>query len=214
MYELVILMFLMRSPMHGYLIASILNDIIGPFAKVSYGRLYPLLTRLQTQGLIRSVATSSAGRPSDRRHRTYEITTAGRDRFRELMLDTTSNPGDYATLFWMKVQVLEFMRPGERFYLLDHYLTYCQTHVFYLTGQMEQLESEAAQQQFMSPAQLEATLYAMERYRRQWQLELDLVREWRQREVLRAEGEQPQETGLAPLPQRSDAVSPPPRRAV
>jgi hypothetical protein len=97
----------------------------------------------------------------------------------------------------MKVQVLEFMRPSERFYLLDHYLTYCQTHVFHLTGQMEQLEREAAQQQFMSPAELEATLYAMKRYRRQWQLEIELVREWRWREVQRAEGEQPKETDPA-----------------
>ena len=197
MYELVILMFLMRSPMHGYRIASILNDIIGPFARVSYGRLYPLLNRLQNQGLIRAVAAPSDGRPSDRRHRTYEITPAGRDRFRELMLDTTSNPGEYSTLFWMKIQVLDHMRPSERFYLLDHYLTYCQTHVFHLTGQMEQLEREAAQQRFMSPAELEATLYAMKRYRRQWQLEIELVREWRQREVQRAEGEQPGETDSA-----------------
>jgi DNA-binding PadR family transcriptional regulator len=195
MYELVILMFLMRTPMHGYLIASILNDIIGPFARVSYGRLYPLLTKLQSQGLVRALPASADEHPGDRRHRTYEITPAGRNRFRTLMLDTTSNPGDYQTLFWMKVQVLDFLRPSERFYLIDHYLTYCQTHVFYLTDQMEQLAREAAQQQFMGPAQLEATLYAMQRYRRQWQLEIELVREWRQREVLRAEGAQPEESG-------------------
>jgi DNA-binding PadR family transcriptional regulator len=205
MYELVILMFLMRAPMHGYRIASILNDIIGPFARVSYGRLYPLLTKLQNQGLIRALPASADERQGDRRHRTYEITPDGRDRFRTLMLDTTSNPGDYQTLFWMKVQVLDFLRPSERFYLIDHYLTYCQTHVFYLTDQMEQLEREAAQQQFMSPAQLEATLYAMRRYRRQWQLEIELAREWRQRELLRAEGTegaQPEGTGSAAPPAR------------
>jgi DNA-binding PadR family transcriptional regulator len=201
MYELVILMFLMRTPMHGYLIASILNDIIGPFARVSYGRLYPLLTKLQSQELIRALPAAADGHSSDRRHRTYEITPAGRDRFRTLMLDTTSNPGDYQTLFWMKVQVLDFLRPSERFYLIDHYLTYCQTHVFYLSDQMEQLEREATQQQFMSATQLEATLYAMQRYRRQWQLEIELVREWRQREALRAEDAQPEESGLtATLP--------------
>ena len=42
MYELMILTFLMRGPMHGYLIANII-DISGPFAEVSNGRLYPLL---------------------------------------------------------------------------------------------------------------------------------------------------------------------------
>ncbi|HEV2458847.1 MAG TPA: PadR family transcriptional regulator [Ktedonobacterales bacterium] len=200
MYELVILMFLMRGPMHGYLIASILNDIIGPFAKVSHGRLYPLLAQLETRGLIIAAERGRSEKPHDRRQRTYQITAAGQERFHELMLDTTSNLGDYQALFWMKIQVLEFLSPSERLYVIDHYLNYCQTHVFYLTGQMEQLERDAAQQQFMSPDQLVATLYAMERYRRQWQLEIELVREWRQREVQRAEGEQSQETSHNAVP--------------
>jgi DNA-binding PadR family transcriptional regulator len=200
MYELVILMFLMRGPMHGYLIASILNDIIGPFAKVSHGRLYPLLAQLESRRLITAAERGRSEKSHDRRQRTYQITAAGQERFHELMLDTTSNLGDYQALFWMKIQVLEFLSPSERLYVIDHYLNYCQTHVFYLTGQMEQLERDAAQQQFMSPDQLVATLYAMERYRRQWQLEIELVREWRQREVQRAEGEQSQETSHNAVP--------------
>jgi DNA-binding PadR family transcriptional regulator len=194
MYELVILMFLMRGPMHGYLIASILNDIIGPFAKVSHGRLYPLLSQLEARGLITAAEHRKSEKPRDRRQRTYQITAAGKQRFHELMLDTTSNLGDYQALFWMKIQVLEFLRPSERLYVVDHYLNYCQTHIFYLTSQMEHLERDAAQQQFMSTDQLAATLYAMRRYRRQWQLEIELVREWRQHELQRAEGEQPVET--------------------
>ena len=52
MYELIILSLLMRWNAHGYLIASIINDMIGPYAKVSNGRLYPLLAKLEEQGLI------------------------------------------------------------------------------------------------------------------------------------------------------------------
>src|SRR5215472_4008569 len=52
MYELVILGFLMRMPYHGYLIAKIINDMIGPFARLSNGRLYPLLAKLEQEGLI------------------------------------------------------------------------------------------------------------------------------------------------------------------
>lgn len=37
MYELIILSLLMREPSHGYLISKIINDIIGPIAKVSHG---------------------------------------------------------------------------------------------------------------------------------------------------------------------------------
>src|SRR5271166_3200819 len=99
MYELVILGFLMRQPYHGYLIAKIINDMIGPFARLSNGRLYPLLAKLEEEGLIVKVpATTATDEPAedapDRQQRSYEITPAGRERFHDLMLDTTSSPGD------------------------------------------------------------------------------------------------------------------------
>ena len=52
MYELIILSLLMREPIHGYLIAKIINDMIGPIAKVSHGWLYPRLAKLEQEGLI------------------------------------------------------------------------------------------------------------------------------------------------------------------
>ena len=52
MYELIILSLLMRFSLNGYAIAKIANDIIGPWAKVSNGTLYPLLTKLEKAGLI------------------------------------------------------------------------------------------------------------------------------------------------------------------
>ena len=52
MYELIILSLLMREPIHGYLISKIINDIIGPIAKVSHGWLYPRLAKLEQEGLI------------------------------------------------------------------------------------------------------------------------------------------------------------------
>ncbi len=90
MYELIILSFLRRWPMHGYVMVKIINDMIGPFAKASIGRLYPLLTKLEGEGLI-VVADDTPGRQArDRRQRTYQITEAGRARFHQLMMDTTS----------------------------------------------------------------------------------------------------------------------------
>ena len=38
MYELIILSLLMRFPLHGYLIAQIANDMIGPWAGSATGR--------------------------------------------------------------------------------------------------------------------------------------------------------------------------------
>ncbi len=52
MYELIILSQLMVQPAHGYMIAKIINDMIGPYARISNGRLYPLLSKLEKSGLI------------------------------------------------------------------------------------------------------------------------------------------------------------------
>ena len=46
MYEFLILSHLMKNSAHGYLIARIIDDIIGPYARVSNGRLYPLLAKM------------------------------------------------------------------------------------------------------------------------------------------------------------------------
>lgn len=90
MYEMIILALLARWPLHGYLIAKITNDILGPYARLSSGRLYPLLAKLEAAGLI-VVADDAASTSDGRRQRRYAITDAGRQRVHELLMDTTSN---------------------------------------------------------------------------------------------------------------------------
>jgi DNA-binding PadR family transcriptional regulator len=186
MYELIILSFVMRRPTHGYLILKIINDIIGPYAKFSSGRLYPLLAKLQADGLITTVGDAPEA-PGDRQPRVYEITETGRRRFHELMMDTSSNPGDYARIFWHKLPSLSTLAPVERLYLLDHYITFCQTHIFHVTSELEDLERDATEQQWMTAEQLDATLRAMGHARNQWQLELENAQDWRAREVAKLE---------------------------
>src|SRR5690349_25097481 len=100
MYELMILGQLMRhQAAHGYLIAKIINDIIGPYARVSNGRLYPLLAKMEQAGLIAVRTEPASAPPGDRQLRVYEITEAGRKRYRVLIMDTTLNPGEYQKLF-------------------------------------------------------------------------------------------------------------------
>jgi len=180
-YELIILSFLRRWPMHGYVMVKIINDMIGPFAKASIGRLYPLLTKLEGEGLIVVADDTLGGQARDRRQRTYQITEAGRARFHQLMMDTTSNPGEYSKFFWQKVMFLDLLTPNERLYLLDHYLTYCQAHIFHVRGQMDELTRDVARQQFMDPTQLDVTLRAMEHYLEHWRLELAQAQSWRER---------------------------------
>lgn len=183
MYELYILSLLMRGPMHGYLIAKIISDIIGPFAKVSHGSFYPLLARMEAEELI---ADSGGATPlGGRRQRIYRTTEAGHRRFHQLMMDTASSPGEYQKLFWAKMLSLDLLTLEERQYLFDHYLSYCQSHVFYLDRELAVLVDEAV------PTVDEAANRAMRvlaaeiirHHRSQWQFELEQVRQWRARVV-------------------------------
>ena len=188
MYELVILGFLMQRPHHGYLIAKIINDMIGPFARLSNGRLYPLLAKLEQGGLILAVETKVDAPTTDRQHRSFQITASGRERFYELMMDTTSNPGDYQRIFWFKLANMHWLEAVDRLYLLDHYISFCQTHIFHLANERRDLEKKATDLYIMGSEQLEATLEAMRHLQAQWQLELDSARAWKAREADRLAG--------------------------
>jgi DNA-binding PadR family transcriptional regulator len=187
MYELIILTLLSRHPMHGYLIAHVINDIIGPFARISNGRLYPLLAKLEAEGLITPQEAPDSAGTGERRQRSYAITESGRQRFHQLMMDTTSNPGDYGRLFWIKVPYLDALQLHERLYLVDHYINYCQTHIFHLTGEAESLKRDHAQSAYMSQEQLEATLLVMRHTVGEWQLSADDARALREKILGRAE---------------------------
>ncbi len=185
MYELLILSILMRGTAHGYLIASIINDIIGPYARLSNGRLYPLLSKLEELGMIVAIKKTGKNVKGDRNLRGYEITDAGRERFHELMMDTTSNPGEYRQIFLQKVSVLRFLKPAERLYLIDHYINYCQAHILHLTAEREDLVAHKGFE--LGPVHLSSTLNVMQHLIDQWQLELDWARSLREQELSQAE---------------------------
>jgi DNA-binding PadR family transcriptional regulator len=163
MYDLIILSLLMRGSMHGYLISKIINDIIGPIAKISHGWLYPRLAKLEQEGLIVTAAEAKAEQRGERQLRTYQITEAGRKRFHQLMMDTTSNPGEYPKFFWQKVCFLEYIHPAERLHLIDHYINYCQTHILHLKAQAKNLVEGEMHYHDMGIEELEATLHVFRR---------------------------------------------------
>jgi DNA-binding PadR family transcriptional regulator len=188
MYELIILSHLMRQPAHGYMIASIINDMIGPYARISNGRLYPLLSKLEKSGLIAPFNETPAGQQGDRQLRTYEITEAGRKRFHELMMDTNSNPGEYQKIFLQKASMLEFLKSSERLRLIDHYINYCQAHVLHITAEADDLlHHYPSWVPEWGPSRLKAVLDVMQHVIDQWQLEFDWARSLHEKELARIE---------------------------
>jgi DNA-binding PadR family transcriptional regulator len=197
MYEFIILSQLMHGPAHGYLIAKIINDMIGPSARISYGRLYPLLAKLEQNGLIAAERAAASGQQGDRQLRIYTITEAGRVRFKVLMSDTGSSPGEYQKLFAYKVTAFGFITPAERLRLIDHYINYCQAHVFHLqteaevqvrqVGMVEDMAREAPEMAHAIPQvdsySIETIVNVIQHTIEEWQLELEWARSLREREV-------------------------------
>ena len=179
-YELIILGTLMGRPFHGYLIAKIMQNILGPYGQLSKGRLYPLLTKLEEAGLIMVEPVSEQQeelsiRRSHIPSRSFRITEAGRKRLHELMLDTTSYLGEYQKVFLQKVTYFSFLQPEERLHLIEHYLGYCQGLISYGTARTEALtkEGETTNDSIgMTSTQLADLLTAMQHKIHQWQEEL------------------------------------------
>jgi PadR family transcriptional regulator PadR len=64
-----------RAPVHGYAIATHIQEASANVLRVEEGSLYPALHRLEQAGLIRSAWRTSE---TSRRARFYELTRAGR----------------------------------------------------------------------------------------------------------------------------------------
>jgi DNA-binding PadR family transcriptional regulator len=168
------------GPATGYKLASIVNDIIGPFAKISNGRLYPLLAKLEEQRYIESDEKTDKVPTNERHARAYLITKTGRKRFHDLMMDTSSSPGEYQRLFQIKAAVLPLLTPAERQFLLDHYQNYCQAHVLHLITERDDLAAHAPEHKVWTPVTLDATLDSMRHLEDQWRLELTWIQRLRE----------------------------------
>ncbi|WP_051291465.1 PadR family transcriptional regulator [Fictibacillus gelatini] len=176
MYELLVLSLLMKFPLHAYLISKISNDTIGPWEQVSRGTLSTLLSKLEKAGLIQEAADpDTVPFPTDRPSRTFEITKKGRDRFYELMMDTKKNLGNYQKIFHIKSINLDFLSDEDQLYLVNHYITYCQTAIDHIKAQQVEFDENPEQVKSIQDSSFYRTIESlMHLNREQWNLE----RQW------------------------------------
>jgi DNA-binding PadR family transcriptional regulator len=130
-YELFVLGELMSGPQYGYRLHAIIQRILGPFHRLSWGTLYPLIRRLEQHGLISS--TSERRRridtvPQERGQprKQYVLTEPGRMRFLALMLDPGTYSPDYPDLFAVKLTKFGLLTPPQRLVVLQQYRAYVQ----------------------------------------------------------------------------------------
>jgi DNA-binding PadR family transcriptional regulator len=131
MYELFILSKLLHRPMHGYLIQTILNAAIGPFRRLSWGTLYPMMKRLEKDGYIAAI---NGGEDDPRGKKSYRTTEAGRRRFLEMMRTAGGYDADYRDVFRLKLGCFGNVDEDLRLFVLEDYrmclaelLTYAET---------------------------------------------------------------------------------------
>jgi DNA-binding PadR family transcriptional regulator len=173
----------MYAPYHGYLIMHVMSEMIGPWQKVSPGTLYPLLGRLEQDGLIQSSIESDTSVSSRRTAKVFTITDAGRSRFRELMLDIVSSIGEYQRLFYLKLPHLEFLSRDEQLQILEHYRDYCRIalrHQDRITRELEMRRGSTPTQAELDTGGVTAQgvsngLLVTHHMRTHWELELTWV---------------------------------------
>src|SRR3984957_9116790 len=142
--ELAILGLLEGQAMHGYEIRKRLRDELGQLSNVSFGSLYPALSRLERSGAVR--ATEDLGRVVSapvpmtgslsgeraalrarrsgtglgrRSRKVYEITDEGRRQFAELLHSEQAGGNDEARNFSLRLAFARYLPPHARLRLLE-----------------------------------------------------------------------------------------------
>lgn len=138
MYELFILGELMNQPLHGYRLQSILSNVLGPIRQISWGVLYPLIRKLEKEGLIEKATEElgGAGRP----RKVYRITDAGRDRFHWLMTEPAEYTTDFENLFDIKLSNFHNIVKEEQVHIMkqyEDYLRFLEHHLASLKKEVE-----------------------------------------------------------------------------
>jgi DNA-binding PadR family transcriptional regulator len=145
-YELFVLGELIGGPHHGYLLHEILGKILGPFRKASWGALYPLLHRLEEEGLIVPDAQTKRDDLEGKRSRRYlyRITQAGRDRFQALILEPIPYEAYETDLFIGKLGYFDFITAQQQQAILHHHHGYLQAQMDYIQEALRQVMANTA----------------------------------------------------------------------
>jgi len=143
MLELAILGLLQGQELHGYEIRRRLRDELGVLANVSFGSLYPALSRLERSGAVVAVDAGD-GRSADpvpmtgslsgewaafrgrrtgagrgrRGRKVYRITDHGRRQFAELLAADSADRDD-ARSFGLRLAFFRYLPPAARLALLE-----------------------------------------------------------------------------------------------
>ena len=144
MLDLAILGLLFEQEMHGYEIRRRLRDELGLFANISFGSLYPALSRLERSGAVTVTESggvvplpipatgslsgeraglrarrSGATLGTKRSRKVYRITDTGRTLFEQLLEGEEPAGADDARSFGLRLAFARHLAPSARLALLE-----------------------------------------------------------------------------------------------
>ncbi len=115
--ELAVLGLLKERSMHGYELRRQLSAKLGPLWHVSWGSLYPALSRLARRGAVAKVAENGPNLGPGRNRTVYRITPVGEELFDVLLRETGAVPDP--DLFALKVAFFRYLQPEVRVAMLE-----------------------------------------------------------------------------------------------
>src|SRR5437764_14406758 len=145
---------------------------MGPGGLLPTATLSSWLSKFVQAGLFIPADTATTPFPTDRPSRVFAITPAGRERFLELMLDTSSHPGTYRRLFHLKSLHLALLPLESQLFLVEHYLAHCRQILRSRQAEEQDMANDSRKQEHMIPALREAARALIQLKTRGWQLEL------------------------------------------
>jgi DNA-binding PadR family transcriptional regulator len=167
MLDLALLGVLEEGPQHGYELRKRLRNQLGHLANVSFGSIYPALSRLEKSGAVEAVEVVDQAPPLSlapptgsltgeraamrvrrrpvplgrRSRKVYRITPAGRQFFLTLLTEAS---GDDARTFSLRWSLARHMEPEDRVALLERRRTHLRRQLGEISTQdVEQLDGYA-----------------------------------------------------------------------
>jgi len=127
MLELATLGLLQKEPLHGYKLKQQLEQFISGCISVNYGAIYPLLKRLEKQGMLTLSLTEGEG---GGKRKIYAITEKGRKRFQEKMLEHPKESWVNArSRFMIKFVFFSHIHQQKRIELMNKRLAVCRARL-------------------------------------------------------------------------------------
>jgi len=124
----------MERKLHGYLLHSILNRVVGPMRSISWGVLYPLIHELEENGYIEQAPEGPKERRGKKK-KTYQVTEDGKERFKRLMEEPIEYKADYELHFYIKMANFDHVSDDVKIVIYYQYLDYLKSIQRYIDEQ-------------------------------------------------------------------------------